>query len=159
MSTTGLHGARTAQRPPSQLACTLAPVGNSHPRQRNRANVSLQDKVTRSPAALTNGTVHRNAKCCAGLCKASSPARRAPCQSPRAISRARESPPTSPLLRIIIKNDQRQIDSMSNDPAVAVIEPDGRTFGESVREEGEVIVLLQEWLVTAAVDEAIAFAG
>ena len=81
MSTTGSHGVRAAQRPPSQFACTLAPVGNSHPRLRNRANVSLPDKVRRL-AALTNGTVRPNAKCCAGLCKASSPARRALCQSP-----------------------------------------------------------------------------
>jgi hypothetical protein len=29
MSTTGSHGLRAAQRPPSQFACTLAPVGNS----------------------------------------------------------------------------------------------------------------------------------
>jgi len=32
MSTTGSHGRHAAQRPPSQLACTLAPVGNSQPR-------------------------------------------------------------------------------------------------------------------------------
>jgi hypothetical protein len=32
MSTTGSHGIHAAQRPPSQPACTLAPVGNSHPR-------------------------------------------------------------------------------------------------------------------------------
>src|SRR5208282_2046477 len=31
--------------------------GNSHPRRRNRANVSLQDEVRRPPAALTSGTV------------------------------------------------------------------------------------------------------
>ena len=81
MSTTGSHGVRAAQRPPSQFACTLAPVGNSHPRQRNRANVSLQDKLRRLLAPLTNGTVRPNAKCCAVLCKASSPTRHAPCQS------------------------------------------------------------------------------
>ena len=33
MSTTGSRAPHTAQRPPSQPACTLAPVGNSHPRQ------------------------------------------------------------------------------------------------------------------------------
>ena len=31
MSTTGSHGIHAAQRPPSQSACTLAPVGDSHP--------------------------------------------------------------------------------------------------------------------------------
>lgn len=30
MSTTGSHLVRAAQRPPSQPACTLAPVGNPH---------------------------------------------------------------------------------------------------------------------------------
>src|ERR1700689_5413861 len=74
MSTTGSHGIRAAQRPPSQFACTLAPVGNSHPRQRNRASEALQDKVKRRLAELTNGTVRPNARFCAGLCKASSPA-------------------------------------------------------------------------------------
>jgi len=34
MSTTGSRATHAAQRPPSQPACTLAPVGNSHPRQR-----------------------------------------------------------------------------------------------------------------------------
>ena len=34
MSTTGSRATHAAQRPPSQLACTLAPVGNSHPRRR-----------------------------------------------------------------------------------------------------------------------------
>jgi hypothetical protein len=34
MSTTGSRGNHAAQRPPSQPACTLAPVGNSHPRRR-----------------------------------------------------------------------------------------------------------------------------
>jgi len=34
MSTTGSRAPHTAQRPPSQPTCTLAPVGNSHPRQR-----------------------------------------------------------------------------------------------------------------------------
>ena len=33
MSTTGSRAPHTAQRPPSQRACTLAPAGNSHPRQ------------------------------------------------------------------------------------------------------------------------------
>ncbi len=32
MSTTGSHGIHAAQRPPSQSACTLAPVGNAHSR-------------------------------------------------------------------------------------------------------------------------------
>ena len=66
---------------PRSLPAPSPRWGNSHPRLRNRANVSLPDKVRRL-AALTNGTVRPNAKCCAGLCKASSPARRALCQSP-----------------------------------------------------------------------------
>ena len=36
MSTTGSRGSHAAQRPPSQPACTLALVGNSHPRRRLR---------------------------------------------------------------------------------------------------------------------------
>ena len=56
-----------------------------HPRERNRANVSLQKKIRRPRAALTNETARPNAKCCAGSCRASSPARRAPCQSPSAL--------------------------------------------------------------------------
>jgi hypothetical protein len=55
-----------------------------HPRQCNRANVSLQDKVRRPRAVPTNETAHLNAKCCGGLCRVSWPARRAPCQSPSA---------------------------------------------------------------------------
>jgi hypothetical protein len=62
-------------------------------------------------------------------------------------------------LRIIIKDDQRQIGGMSQDPATSVIEPDGRTFGESVQVEGKIIVLFQEGLAAAAVGQAIAFAG
>ena len=78
----------------------------------------------------------------------------------RAISRAWEIPLTPSLLRIIIiKNDQRQIDSMSNDSAAAVIEPDSRAFGKSARVEGKIIVLFQEGLAAAAVGKAIAFAG
>src|SRR5664279_2525855 len=76
----------------------------------------------------------------------------------RAIRRAWEIPLTPPLLRIIIKNDQRQIDSMSNDSAAAVIEPDSRAFGKSARVEGKIIVLFQEGLAAAAVGQAIAFA-
>jgi hypothetical protein len=64
-----------------------------------------------------------------------------------------------PLQRIIIKNDQRQIDGMSHDPAAAVIEPNSRAFGDSVRVERKLIVLLQERLAPAAVGQAIAFAG
>jgi hypothetical protein len=62
-------------------------------------------------------------------------------------------------LRIIIKDDQRQIDGMSQDPAAAVKEPNSRTFGDSVRVEGKIIVLFQEWLMAAAVGQAVAFAG
>jgi hypothetical protein len=34
MSTTDSRATHTVQRPPSQAACTLAPVGNSHSGQR-----------------------------------------------------------------------------------------------------------------------------
>jgi hypothetical protein len=61
-------------------------------------------------------------------------------------------------LRIIIKDDQRQIGGMSRDPP-AVIEPNSRTFGDSVRVERKIIVLFQEGLAAAAVGHAIAFAG
>jgi hypothetical protein len=64
----------------------------------------------------------------------------------RAISRAWEIPLTPPLLRIIIKNDQRQIDSMSNDSAAAVIEPDSRAFGESARAEGKHVCSGYPWV-------------
>jgi hypothetical protein len=84
MSTTGSHGDAPPNGHPRSLPAPSPRWSNSHPRQRNRANVSLRDKVRRPLAALTNGTVRRNAKCCAGSRKASSPARRAPCQSPTA---------------------------------------------------------------------------
>nr|WP_294565748.1 hypothetical protein [uncultured Rhodopila sp.] len=48
---------------------------------------------------------------------------------------------------------------MSHDPAAAVIEPNSRAFGDSVRVERKIIVLFQEWLTAAAVCQAIAFAG
>ena len=60
-------------------------------------------KVRRPLAVLTNGTVGPNAKCCAGLCKASSPARHAPCQSPIALQSLVPNPsdpkPSSPVTR------------------------------------------------------------
>jgi len=50
MSTTGSHGVRAAQRPPSQLLAPSPRWATHHPRLRSRANVSLQDKVRISPA-------------------------------------------------------------------------------------------------------------
>jgi hypothetical protein len=109
MSTTGLHGVRAAQRPPSQFACTLAPVGNSSSAPSRECIATRQGQsapavqVRPPPAPLTNGTVGPNAKCCAGLCKAFSPARHAPCQSPIAWQSLGPNPsdpkPSSPATK------------------------------------------------------------
>ena len=77
----------------------------------------------------------------------------------RSMDRRVEESLTFPPLRIIIKDAQRQIDGMSHDPADAVIEPNSRAFGDSVRVERKLIVLFQERFSAAAVGQAIAFAG
>jgi hypothetical protein len=103
MSTTSSHGVRAAQRPPSQFACTLAPVEQLSPAPAQSRGCIAARQVRRPLAALTNGTVCPNAKCCAGLCKVSSPARRAPCQSPIAwqspVPNPSEPKPSLPATR------------------------------------------------------------
>jgi hypothetical protein len=108
MSTTGSHG---VCGPTATLAVCLhpRPVGNSSsaPAQsrmyRYSQGIRRPVQVRRPLAVLTNGTVGRNAKCCAGLCKASLPARRAPCQSPIALQSLVPNPsdpkPSSPATR------------------------------------------------------------
>jgi hypothetical protein len=74
MSTTGSHGVRAAQRPPSQLpapsprwatiirACAVARMY----RYKIRSGFRHLAQVRRPLAVLTNGTVGPNTKCCAG---------------------------------------------------------------------------------------------
>ena len=103
MSTTGSHGNHAAQRPPSQLACTLAPVGNPHPRRRLCAGGSRQGSVRRPLPAPTSGTARRTARCCAGSSNrevrrtptACGPAPRAPCRDRTASRSPAPSPSTA----------------------------------------------------------------
>ncbi len=85
MSTTGSRATHTAQRPPSQLACTLAPVGNPHIRA--DARMDLDRLATRPEPALapTSGTARLSARCCAGSRTACGPARLAPCRGLNAL--------------------------------------------------------------------------
>ena len=95
MSTTGSHGNHAAQRPPSQLACTLAPVGNPH--IRTAVRMDLGRVATRPGHALapTSGTARRSARCCAGSRTACGPRPPAPCRCPTALRSPAPSPSTA----------------------------------------------------------------
>ncbi len=80
MSTTGSHGNDAAQRPPSQLACTLAPVGNPHIRTAVRMDLGRLATRPGPALALTSGMARPTARCCAGSRTACGLRPRAPCR-------------------------------------------------------------------------------
>ena len=64
MSTTGSRATRAAQRPPLQLACTLAPVGNLHPRHRvARVNLVEFGQAPTGCSDQRNGSPERQMLC------------------------------------------------------------------------------------------------
>ena len=85
MSTTGSRAAHAAQRPPSQPACTLAPVGNPHIRVDARMDLDRLATQPELPPAPTSGTARRTARCCAGSPTACGPVPLAPCRSLNAL--------------------------------------------------------------------------
>jgi hypothetical protein len=96
MSTTDSRAAHAAQRPPSQLACTLAPGGQPTPAPASCAGGSRHRLVRPPMPALTSGTASRTARCCAGSRTASWPARPAPC---RCLTASRSPAPSFSTVR------------------------------------------------------------